>query len=102
MADDLALEILAPGSELTAAISSMEFSESLKVARRVAERRFGLPKGIADRYSQVGSSGSRRAGRPLRSDSGSGFSSEGVLSTEDRKQHEGVDGWCRAFEGWGE
>ncbi len=51
LADDLALEILAPHSELTAAVSSMEFSESLKVARRVSERRFGLPEGIAERYA---------------------------------------------------
>ena len=50
-ADDLAVEILAPRSELAAAISSMGFSESLKVAREVADRRFGLPKGIADQYA---------------------------------------------------
>ena len=51
LADDLALEILAPRSKISAAISSMEFSESLKVARRLAERRFGLPKDIAERYA---------------------------------------------------
>lgn len=51
LADDLALEILAPRSEITAVISSMGLSESLKVARRVAERRFGLPNDIADRYA---------------------------------------------------
>lgn len=50
LADDLAVEILAPRSELTAAISSMGFSESLKVARSVVERRFGLPEGVAERY----------------------------------------------------
>ena len=50
-ADDLALEILAPRSELTAAISSMGFSESLKVARRIAERRFGLPESVAEWYA---------------------------------------------------
>ena len=50
-ADDLALEILAPRSVLTAAVSSMGFSESLKVARRIAERRFGLPESVAERYA---------------------------------------------------
>ena len=50
-ADDLAVEILAPRSELAAAISSMGFSGSLKVARRIAERRYGLPEGIAERYA---------------------------------------------------
>ena len=50
-ADDLAVEILAPRSELAAAVPSMGFSESLKVVRRVAERRFGLPEGVAERYA---------------------------------------------------
>ena len=50
-ADDLALEILAPRSELRAAVSSMGFSESLKVARRIAEWRFGLPEAIAELYA---------------------------------------------------
>ena len=50
-ADSLALEILAPRAELAAAISSMGFSESLKVSRMVAERRFGLPEGVAERYA---------------------------------------------------
>ena len=51
VADDLALEILAPRSELMAAISSVGFSESLKAARRISEGRFGLPEGVAERYA---------------------------------------------------
>ena len=50
-ADDLALEILAPRSELVAAISSTGFVESLKVARSISERRFGLPESVAELYA---------------------------------------------------
>ena len=50
-ADDLALEILAPRSELIAAISLMGFSESLKAAQGISERRFGLPEGVAAWYA---------------------------------------------------
>lgn len=51
LADDLALEILAPRSELIAAISLMGFSESLKAARGISGRRFGLPEGVAEWYA---------------------------------------------------
>ena len=47
LADDLAVEILAPRAELIESLSSfgsMGFSESLTAARRIAERRFGLPE----------------------------------------------------------
>ncbi len=55
LADDLAVEILAPRSELTGGIYSfgrMGFPESLDAARQIAERRFGLPDGIAERYAK--------------------------------------------------
>lgn len=54
LADDLAVEILAPRAELIESLSSfgrMSFSESLSVARRIAERRFGLPETIAEWYA---------------------------------------------------
>ncbi len=54
LADDLALEILAPRAELVESLSSfgpMGFSESLSAVRRIAERRFGLPDTIADWYA---------------------------------------------------
>ncbi|MYE54390.1 MAG: ImmA/IrrE family metallo-endopeptidase [Chloroflexi bacterium] len=54
LADDLAVEILAPRSELIKSLSSfgpMDFSESLSAARRTAKRRFGLPETIADWYA---------------------------------------------------
>ena len=52
-ADDLAVEILVPRSELIASLSSlgpMGFSESLSAARRIAERRFGLTETTAEWY----------------------------------------------------
>lgn len=54
LADDLAVEILAPRSALIESLSSfgrMDFSESLLTVRHVAERRFGLPTEIAERYA---------------------------------------------------
>ena len=54
VADDLALEILAPFSDMKDALSSlgrMNFGESLSAARRIAERRYGLPGMIAARYA---------------------------------------------------
>ena len=54
LADDLAVEILAPRPALVESLSSfgrMDFSESLITARRIAERRFGLPAEIAERYA---------------------------------------------------
>lgn len=54
LADDLAIEILAPRLALMEILSSfgrMGFSESLITARRIAERRFGLPEEIAERYA---------------------------------------------------
>lgn len=54
LADDLAVEILAPRSALIESLSSfgrMDFSESLITARHVAERRFGLPSIIAEWYA---------------------------------------------------
>jgi len=54
LADDLAVEILAPRAELIESLSSfgpMGFSESLRAARRIAERRFGLPETIAEWYA---------------------------------------------------
>jgi len=54
LADDLAVEILAPRVELIESLSSfgpMGFSESLSAARRIAERRFGLPETIAKWYA---------------------------------------------------
>ena len=53
LADDLAVEILAPRAELIARLSSlgpMGFSESLSAARRIAERRFGLTETTAEWY----------------------------------------------------
>ena len=53
LADDLAVEILAPRAELIASLSSlgpMGFSESLSAARRIAERRFGLTETTAEWY----------------------------------------------------
>ena len=53
LADELAVEIIAPRSELIAATSSFEtmsFSDSIIAAQRVAERRFGLPEEIAERH----------------------------------------------------
>lgn len=54
LADDLAVEILAPRAELIESLYSfgpMGFSESLRAARRIAERRFGLPEMIAEWYA---------------------------------------------------
>lgn len=54
LADDLAVKILAPRSTLIESLSSfgrMDFSESLIAAQRIAERRFGLPAEIAERYA---------------------------------------------------
>ena len=53
-ADDLALEILAPSSEMASSIAafrSSRFSETLDAASEIAERRFGLPKYVAERYA---------------------------------------------------
>ena len=53
-ADDLALELIAPRSDMEEASSSlgrMGFAESLKAARRIAERRYGLPGVIAEVYA---------------------------------------------------
>ena len=53
-ADYLALEILAPRSDMREALGShgrMGFVESLDAARRVAEGRYGLPRGIAEMYA---------------------------------------------------
>ena len=53
-ADDLALEILAPRSDMKEALSSlgrMSFAKSLSAARRIAEDRYGLPGPIADMYA---------------------------------------------------
>ena len=55
LADDLAVEILAPRAELIrslSALGSIGFSEALRAARHIAERRFGLPPTIAERYAQ--------------------------------------------------
>lgn len=55
LADDLAVEILAPRSELIrslSALGSIGFYEALRAARHIAERRFGLPPAIAERYAQ--------------------------------------------------
>lgn len=54
LADDLAVEILAPRSELIRNLHSfgrMGFSESLIAARGIAERRFGLPAETAEHYA---------------------------------------------------
>ena len=54
LADDLAIEILAPRLALMESLSSfgpMGFSESLITAQCIAERRFGLPAEIAERYA---------------------------------------------------
>ena len=54
VADELALEILAPRSDVKEALSSlgrMGFAESLSAARRIAERRYGLPGAIAGVYA---------------------------------------------------
>ena len=54
VADDLALEILAPRSDMKEALSSlgrMGFTESLSAARRIAEKRYGLPDVIAAMYA---------------------------------------------------
>ncbi len=53
-ADDLAIEVLAPRSELSRALLTfgrMGFSELLRAAARVAEERFGLPETIASSYA---------------------------------------------------
>lgn len=53
-ADDLALEILAPLSDMRDALASlgrMGFVESLDAARRIAEKRYGLPGDIAEMYA---------------------------------------------------
>ncbi len=53
-ADDLALEILAPRSEMADSIfasGSSRFAETLEAASEIAERRFGLPKYIAEMYA---------------------------------------------------
>jgi len=54
LADDLAVEILAPRAELVERLTSVGptgFSESLSAVRWIAERRFGLPEPIAERYA---------------------------------------------------
>ena len=54
VADDLALEILAPRSDMKEALSSlgrMGFTETLSAARRIAEKRYGLPGAIAGVYA---------------------------------------------------
>ena len=54
VADDLAVEMLAPRAEMANAVlslGSLGFSETLDKAGRIAERRFGLPKQIAERYA---------------------------------------------------
>ena len=54
VADELALEILAPRSDMKKVLSSlgqMGFAESLSAAQRIAERRYGLPGAIAGVYA---------------------------------------------------